>query len=67
MKAFKNITALRNELLIREAGKRQVDAAQMGEVLARLSDLLLELKEPSEVYVLLYKNARRRAKRNGKL
>ena len=63
---IKNITQLRNELLKREAGKRQVDVAQMNDVLAVLCDLLLELDEPSMVYVILHKNAVRRSKRRKK-
>jgi hypothetical protein len=57
---IKNITDLRNELLKREAGKKQVNAAQMNEILRILSDLVHE--DPVMPVAVLLNNGKRRAK-----
>lgn len=42
MKQIKTIKALAKELCSREKGKKQVDIAQMTEILNRLSDIMFE-------------------------
>ncbi len=56
---MKNITELKKELLKREAGKKQVNVAQMGEILSHLSDIIVE-KKFITVSSILINNGRRR-------
>jgi hypothetical protein len=64
MKQIKTIKALAKELCKRESGKKQVDIAQMTEILGRLSDILFEhsvdqddgdLREEAEYLLDFYK------------
>ncbi|MBE9542536.1 MAG: hypothetical protein IMF01_09475 [Proteobacteria bacterium] len=65
---MKSITQLRDQLLKIEAGKVQVNAAQMGEILSIISDILYDEANDPEIdlyrssAVCLYENGMRRAK-----
>lgn len=56
---IKNITELKKELLRREGGKKEVNAAQMGEILSILSDMIFD---DGSAILILHKNGKRRAK-----
>ncbi len=58
------IASIVKEVCKREGLKKQVQIAQVREIIAHLSDLSAE--QDSEVAVALYKNGARRAKRRKK-
>jgi hypothetical protein len=66
-----SIKQLVAELMKREGGKKQVNRAQMSEIVGHLSDMIYEQYEPNEHYgdgfmESMYKSGKRRAKRKSK-
>jgi hypothetical protein len=66
----KTIRALVNELVRREGLKKQVEIAQVRELVGHLSDIMYEwingLDTNLSLLRVLYENGRRRAKKKGK-
>lgn len=60
---MKTITELRDLILKLEKGNKQVDSAQMNEVLAIMSDLAYKNVPVADI---LYKNGEKRAQGNAK-
>ena len=57
MRKIKTIKGIALELCKREAGKREVDIAQMTEIVAHLSDMMIEMEfEMRTLSDILYKN-----------
>ena len=57
MRKIRTVKAIALELCKREAGKKQVDIAQMTEIVAHLSDLMVEMEfEMRTLPDILHKN-----------
>ena len=67
MKKIKTIKGIALELCRREAGKKQVDVAQMTEIVAHLSDMMVEMEfEMRTLSDILLKNGTSRKLRRDK-
>ena len=67
MKKIKTIKGIALELCRREAGKKQVDVAQMTEIVAHLSDMIIEMEfEMRTLSDILLKNGTSRKLRRDK-